>query len=541
MRHSLSGLVRRVLLAEMEETSHPPAALRPYAHGVVQYSAARAARESGKYLDSEAALRAIGRDVWTHVEDLAPEIMRSPVSPITREEIAHLQNTDADAVLKGDWSHVSEELSEERDVEAIERDIRAGRPILPPIVVSYPGGMWLLGGNTRLCVGVSMGYLLPVVRLHVPEEVQETQPQEDRPLLWDRYVYHISPSSRIREFKPREFWISDDGSKSSGRSMGGETGGFRERRVYAVPHEMTPFYSLPRDKWRAVISGDQRQETIFLAKRGVKLLTDRESLLVEKDDIAALRAHQFTVYAFDKKDFTQLDSMEWVSKKSVTPVWKKTFTDSVRYIVENKGWSLVPVDGIRSIVNDMIGLGLNVRSEGFVSPDEAGSYEVLSGQDGTSQVGVGSDQGTVEFGSLGHFGSRGAGALLTTGDRVLLLLRSAHVTEPGTWGIPGGAMDEDERPVDTAVRETREEIGIDLTKIEHRVMGEYTWKSTDSNFTYTSIVLRVPENLMTSYLELNWESDAGRWVNEDWVRRNKGLLHPGLKKYIDHLLPKAFD
>jgi hypothetical protein len=50
------------------------------------------------------------------------------------------------------------------------------------------------------------------------------------------YVYHVSPSSKISNFEPREFWFSDDGSES-GISTGDEVGGRREKLVYASPFE----------------------------------------------------------------------------------------------------------------------------------------------------------------------------------------------------------------------------------------------------------------------------------------------------------------
>ena len=145
-------------------------ALRPYPGGDMRYDEERAEEEAGEYFENEAALRALGRGAWEDVGTLAEDILSSPISPIspiTREEIASLQNTDADAVLRGEWERVRGEIAQQRDVASVEGVLRQGRPVRPPIVVSYPGGMWLLGGNTRLCVGVSMGFLLPVVRLSV--------------------------------------------------------------------------------------------------------------------------------------------------------------------------------------------------------------------------------------------------------------------------------------------------------------------------------------------------------------------------------------
>jgi 8-oxo-dGTP pyrophosphatase MutT (NUDIX family) len=55
---------------------------------------------------------------------------------------------------------------------------------------------------------------------------------------------------------------------------------------------------------------------------------------------------------------------------------------------------------------------------------------------------------------------KGAGIMLVTpDDEVLFLLRSPGANHPGEWDLPGGRCDADETPEETAVRETREEIG----------------------------------------------------------------------------------
>lgn len=54
----------------------------------------------------------------------------------------------------------------------------------------------------------------------------------------------------------------------------------------------------------------------------------------------------------------------------------------------------------------------------------------------------------------------GAGALLTDGDR-LLLLRRAHDPWAGRWNLPAGYVESDETPESAALRETREETGLE--------------------------------------------------------------------------------
>ena len=54
----------------------------------------------------------------------------------------------------------------------------------------------------------------------------------------------------------------------------------------------------------------------------------------------------------------------------------------------------------------------------------------------------------------------GAGALITDGGRLLLLQR-AHDPWAGQWNLPAGYVERDEAPESAALRETREETGLD--------------------------------------------------------------------------------
>jgi mutator protein MutT len=58
-----------------------------------------------------------------------------------------------------------------------------------------------------------------------------------------------------------------------------------------------------------------------------------------------------------------------------------------------------------------------------------------------------------------------AGAIITDNRGRVLLLK--HRFRPGTgWGIPGGFMAEGEQPEDAVRRELREEVGLEVEKVE---------------------------------------------------------------------------
>ena len=62
----------------------------------------------------------------------------------------------------------------------------------------------------------------------------------------------------------------------------------------------------------------------------------------------------------------------------------------------------------------------------------------------------------------------GVGAFIVNNKNELLMLLRAKDSrvEPGTWMIPGGKVEYNERMADAAKREIKEEIGVDLEVIE---------------------------------------------------------------------------
>lgn len=65
-----------------------------------------------------------------------------------------------------------------------------------------------------------------------------------------------------------------------------------------------------------------------------------------------------------------------------------------------------------------------------------------------------------------HWGRWGAAGLwLRSGDSVLLQYRTG-TQHSGTWGIPGGARNPGESPIDAALRETQEETGIEPGSVQ---------------------------------------------------------------------------
>jgi ADP-ribose pyrophosphatase YjhB (NUDIX family) len=111
----------------------------------------------------------------------------------------------------------------------------------------------------------------------------------------------------------------------------------------------------------------------------------------------------------------------------------------------------------------------------------------------------------------------GAGILFTDGKKILLLKRSGSDHE-STWSIPGGRSEENETPINTAKRETKEECGrIEGYKIDH-----FQNKKENHIFhTYLYIVSKPFD------CELSKEHSKWKWVKIKNVEKMN--LHPRFK------------
>jgi 8-oxo-dGTP pyrophosphatase MutT (NUDIX family) len=121
----------------------------------------------------------------------------------------------------------------------------------------------------------------------------------------------------------------------------------------------------------------------------------------------------------------------------------------------------------------------------------------------------------------GFFGAQAAGCILmakTTG-RIMIVLRSAAVDQPHTWGNCGGAFDaKEERPIEAAKREAHEETGY-TGPIQ--MIPLYVFRK--DTFAYSNFLAIVDDEFKP---HLGWEADRAVWVDfGHWPTP----LHFGLK------------
>lgn len=137
------------------------------------------------------------------------------------------------------------------------------------------------------------------------------------------YVYHNSPDPDISIFIPKKIWRNEDWSESGNI----ENPYFVEENVvFAIDKNKSVFYCLPRHTKRI-------------------LILENKTFLLPKNEKEQIKNHSWTEYKFSKKKFEEVPTGEWISKKSVEPVGKKTYSDPIKYIQKN-GYKIKWVENI---------------------------------------------------------------------------------------------------------------------------------------------------------------------------------------------------
>lgn len=142
-----------------------------------------------------------------------------------------------------------------------------------------------------------------------------------------------------------------------------------------------------------------------------------------------------------------------------------------------------------------------------------------------------------------HWGPAGAAGLALWSEEgsgaLLLQKRAAFTHQGGTWSVPGGALELGEDVRAAAIRETGEELAVDLGGL--RVVGEVVdmCPHDGCGWTYTTIVAVVPGR--PHAVPGNWESESLQWTERtDLEAAGAGIggpaLHVGLRRSLPRIV-----
>lgn len=137
--------------------------------------------------------------------------------------------------------------------------------------------------------------------------------------------------------------------------------------------------------------------------------------------------------------------------------------------------------------------------------------------------------------SLGTGDKRSAGLLLVSDGRLLVLERAPQMSNPLTWGVPGGQIGRDEAPFDAAIRESSEELGpLPPMVVVGQVRVERGVGSFDVYICRLSDAAREVWSPRLCDEHVRW-----RWSKLRWCLNRRRKLHPVLRALLDD--PRALE
>lgn len=138
-----------------------------------------------------------------------------------------------------------------------------------------------------------------------------------------------------------------------------------------------------------------------------------------------------------------------------------------------------------------------------------------------------------------HWGLNGAAGLVlyrvgAAGPEVLLQHRATWVHDGGTWAVPGGARDSHEDPVEAALREANEEVGV---QARHVRVGETLTGTDHADWRYDYVLALASAEAKVH--AANEETAGLSWVPVIGAPRLP--LHAGLARDWDRLSERLLE
>jgi len=121
----------------------------------------------------------------------------------------------------------------------------------------------------------------------------------------------------------------------------------------------------------------------------------------------------------------------------------------------------------------------------------------------------------------------GKAIVLNKDGKILVLQRSKKAAGGGKWSLPGGALGQNESPIDSIKREIVEETKLEVTDVKPFSFKSYSHDG-DSILIISYTCRANPEKVI-----LNWEHDGYKWLFKDEALQLD--LTEDAKYFIEHL------
>lgn len=118
-------------------------------------------------------------------------------------------------------------------------------------------------------------------------------------------------------------------------------------------------------------------------------------------------------------------------------------------------------------------------------------------------------------------------------NKILILKRSEKSSRPHEWDFPGGGVDKSEDPLDTAIRETKEETGLDVSQVQILT----TYLDVQATAEDEAVIIGYASRSIGADVKLSWEHEDFQWVTlEELEKMDLPDLHTKiLNAYINKL------
>lgn len=124
----------------------------------------------------------------------------------------------------------------------------------------------------------------------------------------------------------------------------------------------------------------------------------------------------------------------------------------------------------------------------------------------------------------------GVGALILQGGKLLLVRRGAQPGK-GKWSIPGGLVELGENVQDAMVRETKEEVGLDVEAVKLMDVFDSVTLDEQGRIQYHFVVVNFFVRVVGGTLKTESDILEARWVPVDEVE--KYVLTDSFRRFFE--------